>query len=86
MTSPDVADAVVVGMPDERWGETVVAVVKAKAGATPTLESLQEHVRASLARYKAPRALVLVETIERTPAGKPDYKWAREIAEKNVGV
>jgi 3-oxocholest-4-en-26-oate---CoA ligase len=84
MTSSDVADAVVVGMPDERWGERVVAVVTAEPGASPTLEALQEHVRGSLARYKAPRALVLVETIERTPAGKPDYKWAREVAEKNA--
>jgi acyl-CoA synthetase (AMP-forming)/AMP-acid ligase II len=84
MTSPAVADAVVVGLPDERWGERVVAVVKPKPDAEPTLEALQEHVRGSLARYKAPRSLVLVDTIERTPAGKPDYKWAREIAEKNV--
>ena len=84
MTSAEVADAVVVGLPDERWGERVVAVVKPKPGAEPSLEALQEHVRSSLARYKAPRALVLVEAIERTPAGKPDYKWAREIAEKNA--
>ena len=84
MTSDDVADAVVVGLPDERWGERVVAVVKPAAGATPTLEALQEHVRGSLARYKAPRTLVLVDTIERTPAGKPDYKWAKEVAEKNA--
>jgi 3-oxocholest-4-en-26-oate---CoA ligase len=84
MTSADVADAVVVGLPDERWGERVVAVVKAPAGVTPTLESLQEHLRGSLARYKAPRTLVLVDAIERTPAGKPDYKWAREVAEKHA--
>ena len=86
MTSPEVADAVVVGLPDERWGERVVAVVKAKPGSAPTLDALQEHVRGSLARYKAPRALVIVDAIERTPAGKPDYKWAREIAEKNAGA
>ncbi|MDQ1695024.1 MAG: 3-oxocholest-4-en-26-oate---CoA ligase [Frankiaceae bacterium] len=81
MTSPDVADAIVVGLPDDRWGERVVAVVKAAAGADPTLESLQEHTRSSLARYKVPRGLVLVDAVERTPAGKPDYKWARETAE-----
>jgi acyl-CoA synthetase (AMP-forming)/AMP-acid ligase II len=84
MTSPDVADAVVVGLPDERWGERVVAVVKPAAGSAPTLEQLQEHVRGSLARYKAPRELVIVDTVERTPAGKPDYKWAREVAGKNA--
>jgi acyl-CoA synthetase (AMP-forming)/AMP-acid ligase II len=83
-SSPDVADAVVVGLPDERWGERVVAVVKPTVGRTPTLESLQDHARAALAGYKLPRALVLVETLERTPAGKPDYKWAKEIATAQV--
>ena len=86
MTSDDVADAIVVGLPDERWGERVVAVVKPAPGATPTLEQLQEHARASLARYKAPRELVIVDAVERTPAGKPDYKWAREVAEKNAAA
>ena len=83
MTSPDVADAVVVGLPDDRWGERVVAVVKPTPGASPDLEQLQEHARASLARYKVPRSLVLVDAVERTPAGKADYKWAREVAEKS---
>jgi len=86
MTSPDVADAIVVGLPDERWGERVVAVVKPTAGATPTLDALQEHARRSLARYKVPRELILVDAVERTPAGKPDYKWAREVAEKHDRV
>jgi 3-oxocholest-4-en-26-oate---CoA ligase len=85
MTSDDVADAVVVGLPDERWGERVVAVVRPAAGATPTLESLRQHARASLAGYKLPRALVLVDTLERTPAGKPDYKWAKEKAAAEAG-
>ena len=82
MTSPDVADAVVIGLPDERWGERVVAVVKPAAGASPTLEALQEHARASLAGYKVPRELVVVDEVERTPAGKADYKWARATAER----
>jgi 3-oxocholest-4-en-26-oate---CoA ligase len=86
MTSADVADAIVVGLPDERWGERVVAVVKPVSGATPTLEALQEHARASLARYKVPRELVIVDAVERTPAGKPDYKWARETAEKHAAA
>jgi acyl-CoA synthetase (AMP-forming)/AMP-acid ligase II len=85
MTSDDVADAVVVGLPDDRWGERVVAVVKAAPGANPTLESLQQHARASLAGYKLPRALVLVDALERTPAGKPDYKWAKEKAAAEAG-
>jgi acyl-CoA synthetase (AMP-forming)/AMP-acid ligase II len=82
MTSPDVADVVVVGVPDERWGERVVAVVKPAAGAAPTLTSLQEHARTSLAGYKVPRELVLVDHVERTPAGKADYTWARDTATK----
>ena len=82
MTSSDVADAVVVGLPDERWGERIVAVVKAASGATPTLDGLQAHVRATLAGYKVPRELVLVDHLERTPAGKADYKWARATAER----
>ena len=84
MTAPAVADVVVVGLPDEQWGERVVAVVKPASDATPTLEDLQQHARQSLAGYKLPRALVVVDTVERTPAGKADYKWAREVAEKNV--
>jgi len=77
---PSVADAVVVGIPDERWGERVVAVVQTAAGATPSLEELQAHCRASIAGYKVPRDLVLVEKVLRSPAGKPDYGWAKEQA------
>jgi fatty-acyl-CoA synthase len=72
-----VFDALVVGAPDERWGERVVAVVQAVAGASPTLEALDEHCRATLAGYKVPRALYVVDQIRRNAAGKPDYAWAR---------
>ena len=76
-----VVDAIVVGIPDERWGERVVAVVQAKDASTPpTLEELQQHCRDSVAGYKVPRGLVLVEKVVRTPAGKPDYRWAKERA------
>ncbi|HVT64962.1 MAG TPA: acyl-CoA synthetase [Mycobacteriales bacterium] len=80
MTNQAVADVIVVGVPDERWGEQVVAVVAAARGETPTLEALQQHARDSLAGYKLPRSLVLVDKVERTPAGKPDYAWAKKIA------
>ena len=79
-SSPDVFDAVVVGVPDERWGERVTAVVQARPGATPALDQLAEHTRAQLASYKVPRALVLVDEIVRSPSGKPDYRWARATA------
>jgi acyl-CoA synthetase (AMP-forming)/AMP-acid ligase II len=80
MTNDAVADVIVVGVPDERWGEQVVAVVSAAPGATPTLDALQQHGRDSLAGYKLPRAMVLVDRVERTPAGKPDYAWAKKVA------
>jgi len=75
-----VFDAVVVGVPDDRWGERVVAVVQSRPGQTPALDALQEHARAHLAGYKVPRELVVVDAIERSPSGKPDYRWARVAA------
>ena len=77
---PDVFDAVVVGVPDERWGERVAAVVQPRPGRTPTLESLGEHCRSVIAGYKVPRELHLVDHVERSPSGKPDYPWAKNVA------
>jgi acyl-CoA synthetase (AMP-forming)/AMP-acid ligase II len=79
-SNPAVFDAVVVGIPDERWGERVTAVVQARPGTTPALDDLAEHVRGQLASYKVPRELVLVDQIVRSPSGKPDYRWARATA------
>ena len=77
---PAVADALVVGRADERFGEQVVALIEARDGtASPSLDVLQSHCRGRLAGYKLPRALFPVEHIERTPSGKPDYAWAREV-------
>jgi fatty-acyl-CoA synthase len=81
-----VFDAVVVGVPDERWGERVTAVVQARAGVVPELDELADHVRAQLAAYKAPRELVLVDSIVRSPSGKPDYRWARRVAAEGAGA
>ena len=78
---PAVFDAVVVGLPDERWGERVVAVAQLRPGAALTAEELTKHVRSHLADYKAPRDLVLVDAVVRSPSGKPDYRWARATAE-----
>jgi 3-oxocholest-4-en-26-oate---CoA ligase len=77
---PAVADAVVVGAPDARFGQRVVAIVEPTASApTPDLASLQDHCRAHLAGYKVPRAAHIVDAVVRTAAGKPDYVWARAV-------
>jgi 3-oxocholest-4-en-26-oate---CoA ligase len=81
---PDAYDAVVVGVPDERWGERVAAVVEPREGATPTLEALQAHCRTKLAGYKVPRELHLVDKVLRSPSGKPDYPWAKQLATERV--
>lgn len=79
-THPAVADAVVVGVPHERFGEMVVGVVQAAPGAAVDDRALMEHVRGSLAAYKAPRHIVRIESIGRAPNGKVDYKRLREHA------
>ncbi len=77
---PEIFDAVVVGIPDDRFGESVAAVIHFRDGTTATLESLQEHCRGHIAGYKVPRRLTVVDEIVRSPAGKPDYRWAKQTA------
>ena len=77
---PDVFDALVVGVEDERWMQRVAAVVEARPGQAPTLEALQQHCRSQIAGYKLPRQLSLVPKVMRLPSGKPDYAWAKAIA------
>jgi fatty-acyl-CoA synthase len=67
---PAVLDVAVVGLPDERWGEAVVAVVVPAAGGSVSLEELRSFAGERLARYKLPSRLELVEAIPRNPAGK----------------
>ena len=78
---PDVFDALVVGVPDPRFGQHVAAVVHAREGTRPTLADLDAFVRSEIAGYKVPRSLWLVGEIKRSPAGKPDYRWAKEQTE-----
>jgi acyl-CoA synthetase (AMP-forming)/AMP-acid ligase II len=77
---PAVFDALVVGVPDARWGEHVAAVVAFRPGQAATLEELVEHCRLHIADYKVPRTLSVVDEVARQPSGKPDYKWAKEVA------
>lgn len=77
---PDVMDAIVIGAPDDRFGQRVAAIVEARPGReAPSLESIQEHCRDHMAGYKIPRQLHVVPRIERSPSGKPDYPWAQGI-------
>jgi len=78
---PDVFDALVVGVPDPRYGQHVAAVVQARPGCRPSLAELDSFVRSEIAGYKVPRSLWLVDEVKRSPAGKPDYRWAKDVTE-----
>ena len=81
---PAVYDAIVVGAPDERWGERVTAVVSTRlgpeVGAEDLAEELAEHCRSRLADYKAPRSVLIVDEVQRHESGKVDQGWARLVA------
>jgi 3-oxocholest-4-en-26-oate---CoA ligase len=77
---PAVADVVVASRPSERWGQEVVAVVALADGAAADADELIAHAATGLARYKLPKAVVFRPVIDRSPAGKADYRWAREQA------
>jgi 3-oxocholest-4-en-26-oate---CoA ligase len=84
---PKVFDTIVVGVPDQRFGERVAAVVAPREGETLTLEELVIHCRLHIAGYKMPRELYLVDEIQRQPSGKPDYRWAKTAAlRRTAGV
>jgi acyl-coenzyme A synthetase/AMP-(fatty) acid ligase len=78
LSHPEVVDCVVVGVPDERWGEAVAAVVQVRGDVERA--ELIEHVGRRLAGYKKPRHVVLVEEVRRGPNGKVELRWARELA------
>jgi 3-oxocholest-4-en-26-oate---CoA ligase len=77
---PGVRDALVVGLPDPRWGQRVTAVVAPASGAEPTAGTLVAHVGARLADYKKPRGIVFVPEVRRSPSGKADLRWAQAVA------
>jgi acyl-CoA synthetase (AMP-forming)/AMP-acid ligase II len=77
---PDVFDVLVVGLPDERWGECVTALLQPREGKQPSLDELQQHARSHIAGYKVPRKLLLVDEVPRLPNGKPDYRGAKARA------
>ena len=83
---PAVFDAIVVGVPDERWGQRVSAVVQPREGQSPTLEDLATHCRGYVAGYKVPKEVHLVSEVVRSPSGKPDYPWAGKVARGEITV
>ncbi|MEY2754882.1 MAG: hypothetical protein RJB65_1240 [Actinomycetota bacterium] len=80
---PAVYDCVVAGRPSERWGNEVVAVVRLRDGydgGADTIASLLEEAERHIARYKLPKAFVFVPEVLRSPSGKADYRWAKQVA------
>lgn len=82
---PAVLDALVVGRPSERWGSEVVAVVALKPGTPVSPAEVLAECGRHIARYKLPKAFVRVDAVTRSPSGKPDYAWARELATVVLG-
>jgi fatty-acyl-CoA synthase len=80
LTHPAVADAMVVGAPDERWGSRIIAVVALLPGAELTREQARSYIGERLADHKRPRDLVVVDQLKRSPSGKADLRWAQQIA------
>jgi fatty-acyl-CoA synthase len=82
ITHPDVLDVAVVGIPDPRWGEVGRAFVVARPGATVTLEDLREFCAGRIARYKAPRSLVIIDDLPRNSTGKVSKPALRAYGEE----
>ncbi|MFD2418908.1 acyl-CoA synthetase [Amycolatopsis pigmentata] len=80
---PDVFDALVLGVPDERLGQRVAAIIQGRPGQQPDLAAVEAHVRTEIAGYKVPRTIWLAKEIGRLPSGKPDYPWAQRFAAEN---
>ena len=78
---PDVFDTLVIGIPDERLGQSVAAIVQPRDGVSLDLADLEAVVRRHIAGYKVPRTVWLTDHIGRTPSGKADYTWARRFAD-----
>ncbi|NKC01136.1 MAG: AMP-binding protein [Pseudomonadales bacterium] len=79
---PSALDCLVVGLPSERFGESVTALVSLRDYKKATVDELMATAKDNLAGYKAPKDIFVVETVKRAPNGKADYKWARSEAEK----
>ena len=76
---PAVLDALVAGVPDERFGERVAAVVELRPSAVADEDELREHCRRAVAGYKVPQRIAFVDLVVRSPTGKADYRWAKGV-------
>ncbi len=84
---PAIDDCIVAGIPDEKWGNKVSAVLQlAKGASQPSQDELEDHLSTRIARYKMPRVVTTVDEVVRSAAGKPDYKWAKRVAAEAAGV
>jgi fatty-acyl-CoA synthase len=84
-THPGVADALVVGRPSERWGQEVVALVALQPGSGVVEEAeLATLCKSQLAHFKAPKAILFVEQVQRLGNGKPNYRWAKQTAAEQL--
>ena len=84
---PAVLDAVVAGIPDERWGQRVAAVLQVVDGSqAPSQADIEEHLASRIARYKVPRFVHTVDLMQRSPSGKPDYGWATTVLSEAAGA
>jgi fatty-acyl-CoA synthase len=83
---PTVEDALVFGIPDERFGQRVAAVISRPEGTAEDTAATVDALRASLAAYKLPRSVIVVDDVPRNPAGKADYPAARELLQATAAT
>jgi fatty-acyl-CoA synthase len=85
-TFPGVRDAVAVGVPDDRFGEAVTGIIELQPSVTIDVDELRAHVKRHLAAFKAPRHVVVVDSIGRAPNGKADYRRMKDVATDRLGL
>jgi acyl-CoA synthetase (AMP-forming)/AMP-acid ligase II len=83
---PGIYDVVVTGRASERWGNEVVAIVQLVQGRDPRDEELLETCQQHIARYKLPKAIIRTAKVQRSPAGKADYRWAKQVAAESLST
>ena len=83
---PNIFDCLVVGVKDDRWGQKVVAVIQRRENDELSLDDIKDVASKYIASYKMPKEIVFSELIERAPSGKPNYQWAQEFANSELGI